>query len=261
MPPPGLCPSPQSLQCPNLPPHERAHHQVQFGGEICLACGRSLWMSPYHKQATSRQRWQVPTHYRAQAPPHLVPDHRVPDRLAYYETNQRRPVSVIRADQQVTGQQPAAGPAAATHGNGEVGPPPHPGFRRKHGRPPLLRSALTKGQTLTRARPFLRRAARIARPARVRIRNLNPCVLARRRLLGWNVRLLTGGSRYGVNTRSQPQGALERGKLPGKDCQGKLESVNGTCTSKHGQTSGAPAATCAAGIRAGVCLPYTRAGS
>jgi hypothetical protein len=36
-----------------------------------------------------------------------------------------------------------------------------------------------------------RRAARIPRPARVRIRRRNPWVLARRRLFGWNVRLLT----------------------------------------------------------------------
>ena len=32
----------------------------------------------------------------------------------------------------------------------------------------------------------------MARPARVRIRSRKPCVLARRRLLGWKVRLLTG---------------------------------------------------------------------
>ncbi len=44
-------------------------------------------------------------------------------------------------------------------------------------------------------RPLRRRAARIARPARVRIRSRNPWVLARRRLLGWKVRLLTRGSR------------------------------------------------------------------
>jgi hypothetical protein len=31
----------------------------------------------------------------------------------------------------------------------------------------------------------------MARPARVRMRRRKPCVLARRRLLGWNVRLLT----------------------------------------------------------------------
>jgi hypothetical protein len=47
-------------------------------------------------------------------------------------------------------------------------------------------------QTLTRARPFRRRADRIARPARVRMRSRKPCVFARRRLFGWNVRLLTG---------------------------------------------------------------------
>jgi hypothetical protein len=39
------------------------------------------------------------------------------------------------------------------------------------------------------SRPLRRRAARIARPARVRIRSRNPCVRARRRLFGWKVRL------------------------------------------------------------------------
>lgn len=39
------------------------------------------------------------------------------------------------------------------------------------------------------ARPFLRRAATIARPERVLIRVRKPCLRARRRLFGWNVRL------------------------------------------------------------------------
>jgi hypothetical protein len=43
-----------------------------------------------------------------------------------------------------------------------------------------------------------RRAARMARPALVRMRSRKPCVLARRRLFGWNVRLLTGDSRSGA---------------------------------------------------------------
>ncbi len=43
------------------------------------------------------------------------------------------------------------------------------------------------------ARPLRRRAARMARPERVRIRRRNPWTRLRRRLLGWNVRLLTGG--------------------------------------------------------------------
>jgi hypothetical protein len=40
---------------------------------------------------------------------------------------------------------------------------------------------------------LLRRDARIARPARVRIRSRKPWVFARRRLFGWKVRLLTRG--------------------------------------------------------------------
>jgi hypothetical protein len=42
------------------------------------------------------------------------------------------------------------------------------------------------------ARPLRRRADMMARPARVRIRRRKPWVRLRRRLLGWNVRLLTG---------------------------------------------------------------------
>ena len=36
----------------------------------------------------------------------------------------------------------------------------------------------------------------IERPARVRMRRRNPWVRLRRRLLGWNVRLLTGLSQF-----------------------------------------------------------------
>ena len=44
------------------------------------------------------------------------------------------------------------------------------------------------------SRPLRRRAARIARPARVRMRSRKPCVLARRRLFGWKVRFDTSDS-------------------------------------------------------------------
>ena len=44
------------------------------------------------------------------------------------------------------------------------------------------------------ARPLRRRLARMLRPARVRMRRRKPCFLARRRLFGWYVRLLTGRS-------------------------------------------------------------------
>ena len=42
-------------------------------------------------------------------------------------------------------------------------------------------------------RPLRRRPARMARPARVRMRSRKPWVFARRRLFGWKVRLLTTG--------------------------------------------------------------------
>jgi hypothetical protein len=41
-------------------------------------------------------------------------------------------------------------------------------------------------------RPLRRRAARIARPARVFMRRRKPWVLARRRVFGWKVRLVIG---------------------------------------------------------------------
>lgn len=68
----------------------------------------------------------------------------------------------------------------------ELGRPPHARGRRKHEGP-----CPENGQADSRSRPLRRRAAMIPRPARVRIRRRNPCVLARRRLFGWKVRLLT----------------------------------------------------------------------
>jgi hypothetical protein len=82
-------------------------------------------------------------------------------------------------------------------------------------------------QTLTRARPLRRRAASTARPARVRMRSRKPCVFARRRLFGWNVRLLTETPDAGkspqaaANARLPPQHkvsvrcALPEARAPG----------------------------------------------
>ena len=54
-----------------------------------------------------------------------------------------------------------------------------------------LASWASAGQADSSTRPFRRRAARMARPARVLMRWRKPWFLARRRLFGWNVRLLT----------------------------------------------------------------------
>lgn len=63
-------------------------------------------------------------------------------------------------------------------------------------------------QAESSARPLRRRPARIARPARVRMRSRNPWVFARRRLFGWNVRLVTIISNYfGESHRPGTSGA------------------------------------------------------
>jgi hypothetical protein len=58
-------------------------------------------------------------------------------------------------------------------------------------------------QAESRARPLRRRALSTARPEEVAIRARKPCFLARRRLLGWNVRFI--GCRFrGRSHRSTP---------------------------------------------------------
>ena len=87
------------------------------------------------------------------------------------------------------------GPGSAATGaqrRGKVVAAPQPGAGREHA-----------GQAESRERPLARRPARIARPARVRMRRRNPWVLARRRLFGWKVRLLTRGLPYDGLERRQ----------------------------------------------------------
>ncbi len=68
-------------------------------------------------------------------------------------------------------------------------------------------------QAERRSRPLERRAARMERPARVRIRARKPWVFARRRVLGWNVRFMVWlldacvrGSRLLLRTRTSEAG-------------------------------------------------------
>lgn len=87
----------------------------------------------------------------------------------------------------------------------------HGPLTRPYGPPEILRigepvrfgqhgATLLRGRTLVeppayavrRERPLDRRLAIIDRPARVRIRARNPCLRARRRLLGWKVRFMVG---------------------------------------------------------------------
>jgi hypothetical protein len=191
---PLLCWSPQRL---TLPPKQCSDYQVEVGGEIRLACGRTPRIGAYHQQATFRKRPQVPAGQMAQLAAHPVAYDCAAHGAAHHEADPGR-IIVIGADEQMSRQRWLASPASCSDGQGELRAAPHPGGGRKHRCSPLAAGAgAGAGQTLTRARPLRRRAERTARPARVRMRSRNPCVLARRRLFGWNVRLLTGDSRYG----------------------------------------------------------------
>ena len=170
--------------CPNLAPQQPADHQVQIRGEIWLAGVRGCSVCAHHKKATARKRVKVPAHKLAKAPLDPVPGHRGTNRPADHEAYPGRlPVmNPVGPHQQVTDHERPARTSPGAHGQRELRAAAHPGLGRQD-------------QALSFSRPLCRRAARTARPARVRMRSRKPCVFARRRLFGWNVRLLTGDSR------------------------------------------------------------------
>src|SRR6516165_5589437 len=166
---------------PNLPPQQPAYHQVQIRGEIRLACVRGCGVCAHHKKATARQRLKVPAHQLAKPPLDTVSGHRRADSPADHKSYPGRltVMDPVGPDEQVTHDGRTASARAGAHGQRELRAAAHPVRGRQD-------------QALSWARPLCLRAARTARPARVRIRSRKPCVLARRRLFGWNVRLLTG---------------------------------------------------------------------
>jgi hypothetical protein len=166
---------------PNLPPQQPADHRIQIRNEIRMACVRGRGICAHHKKATVRKRLKVPAHQCTELPLHAVSRDRRANRPAYHESYPGRflPVRRVIADQQVTYHAGPTRSGPGAHGQRELRAAAHPGLGRKD-------------QALSRSRPLRLRAARTARPARVRMRSRKPCVFARRRLFGWNVRLLTG---------------------------------------------------------------------
>ncbi len=175
--------------CPNLPLQQPADHQVQIRGEIRLASVRGRSIRAHHKKATARKRLKVPAHEFAEPSLDAVPRHGRADRPADHESYPGwLPVmDAVRADQQVARHARPPRTRPGPHGQRELRTATHPGLGRQD-------------QALSRSRPLCLRAARTARPARVRMRSRKPCVLARRRLFGWNVRLLTGAPGRGIVT-------------------------------------------------------------
>ena len=164
-----------------------------------------------------------------------------------------------RGDEQVTGQQLAPGPAAAPDRRREIVAAASSGIPREA---PVTSPSGHGGQTLTRARPLRRRAARTARPALVRMRSRKPCVLARRRLFGWNVRLLTGELRGTVSASSRPHRRGRARSRAAELARGVTGSVHGTRRGHHWSNQAGPTyAGTAAALRfrreTAVYLTYT----
>jgi hypothetical protein len=116
---------------------------------------------------------------------HPVAYHRVSHGLAHHKT---RPGCLGRPwrvrGQCVYDETTLTGPRAATHDDTKVLTAPHTRGSRQHGAP-----RRRPNQADSVSRPLRRRAPKMARPARVRMRRRNPWVRARRRLFGWKVRL------------------------------------------------------------------------
>jgi len=142
---PAALPRLSLTPCLTLPPKQRIDYQVEFGGEIRLACGRGLGISTQHKQATSRQAPQIPTGQMPKLPPDPIARHGRANSAAYNEADLGR-LAAAAAAQKVTGEQRPTSAAATADSLGELGPPPHPGGRGKHGQsPPCGRCALVRG--------------------------------------------------------------------------------------------------------------------
>jgi len=165
---------------PNLPPQQPADHRIQICGEIRLARVRGCSICAHHKKATARKRLKIPAHELTKPSLNTVSGYRRANRPAYHESYPGRfpLVKSVVPDQQVAHHAGPARTGPGAHGQRELRAATHPGLRRQD-------------QALSRSRPLCLRAARTARPARVRMRSRKPCVFARRRLFGWNVRLLT----------------------------------------------------------------------
>jgi hypothetical protein len=165
---------------PNLSPQQPADHRVQIRGEIRLARVRGHSVCTHHKKGTARKQLKVPAHKLAKPTLNPVSGHRRANRPADHESYPRwLPLINTGSHQHVAHYTGPASTSPGAHGQRELRAAAHPGLGRQD-------------QALSRSRPLCLRAARTARPARVRIRSRKPCVFARRRLFGWNVRLLTG---------------------------------------------------------------------
>ncbi len=180
-------------------PAEPAQRGIQVDPEIRAGGGGSRWQRSDHQRAALRQSSESLPHQVPQPAADPVPDDRVADRLTHDKAHPGRhwpspggralsPIGIVHGvvpgGGRHQGMHHQPGPTSTTspaNHRPELLATGEPGGRGEHG--------FAQDQADSSARPLRRRAARMARPARVRMRSRNPWVLARRRLLGWKVRL------------------------------------------------------------------------
>jgi hypothetical protein len=97
---------------PTLPPKQISDYQVEFGGEIRLACGSGPGIDAHHQQATFRKRPKIPAGQMTQPAPHLVAHDSASHGLTHHEADPGGLV-VARLAEQVTGDQRPARAATA----------------------------------------------------------------------------------------------------------------------------------------------------
>ena len=118
-------------QRPNLPPQQPVHHQVQIGGEIRLACGRSRRIGAHHKQATRREHAKIPAREHTKTSFHPVAHHSGTNRATDYESYPGRliartpalglaPVIALGWREQVRRQGRPPGTGTAAHRESEL---------------------------------------------------------------------------------------------------------------------------------------------
>ena len=125
---------------PTLPPKQSSDNQVEFGGEIRLACGSGPGIGTYHQQATFRKRPEIPAGQMSQPPSDPVAHDGAAHRTANHEADPGR-LTVARPAEQVRREQLSSGAAAAAHRRSEVRAPPHPRRRGEHPRSPARQRA------------------------------------------------------------------------------------------------------------------------
>ena len=119
--PPALWPIPlcsSRTLCPTLPPKQSADYQVEFGGEIRLACGGGPGIGTHHQQATFRKRAEIPAGQMTEPAPDSVTHDSPAHGLAHHEADPGGIVTA-RLAEQVAGVQLPSRAAAAAHGQRE----------------------------------------------------------------------------------------------------------------------------------------------